>query len=181
MRKTQALFVFLIPLLMCMLVSPLYSNGLLYGEEQITVDGQVDFDVQLTVEGKVNGPSRLKLAQDDKNTLNDTVQWRKRRQQNNYQTPPEETKKSISINVEARAYCLGGFTSRGTPTRVGAVAVDPRIIPLGSKIYIPGYGWGTALDTGGAIKGNSIDIWMPTYSQCMQWGVREITIKVVKP
>jgi len=181
MRRTQAVFVFFIPLLMCMLSSPLYPNGLLYGEEQITVEGQVNFDGQITVEGNVNGTARLKLAQDSKESLKDTVQWRKRRQQFNYQEPPDETGKSVSMNVEARAYCLRGFTSRGTPTRVGAVAVDPRIIPLGSRIYIPGYGWGTALDTGGAIKGNSIDIWMPTYSQCMQWGVRNITIKVVKP
>ena len=73
------------------------------------------------------------------------------------------------------------MTSRGVQTRVGVIAVDPRIIPYGSKIYIPGYGWGTALDTGGAIKGNTIDIWMPTYNQCIQWGVRDLTIKVVKP
>ena len=73
------------------------------------------------------------------------------------------------------------MTSRGVQTRVGVIAVDPNVIPYGSKIYVPGYGWGTALDTGGAIKGNVIDIWMPTYNQCIQWGVRDLTIKVVKP
>ncbi|GEM_PF-3214937 len=168
MRRTQALLILLIPLLLCMIITPSYSNEL-YDEEQITVEGQV------------NKPLHPESAQNVKDNSKDTVQWRKRREQPNFQTPPPAATKSYSINVVARAYCLGGFTSRGNPTRVGVVAVDPRIIPFGSRIFIPGYGWGTALDTGGAIQGNSIDIWMPTYSQCMQWGVRSLTIKIVKP
>lgn len=82
------------------------------------------------------------------------------------------------ITVQSTAYCLRGFTARGTQVRYGTVAVDPRIIPLGSKIYIPGYGWGQALDTGGAIRGNIIDIWLPSLGQCYQWGNRSVTITV---
>jgi resuscitation-promoting factor RpfB len=82
------------------------------------------------------------------------------------------------ITVESTAYCLRGFTARGTGVEYGTIAVDPRVIPLGSKIYVPGYGWGRALDTGGAVRGNIIDIWLPTSSQCYGWGRRTVTITV---
>jgi len=53
----------------------------------------------------------------------------------------------------------GGFkTARGNPVGRGRVAVDPKVIKLGSKMFIPGYGWATADDTGGAIKGNRVDL-----------------------
>jgi 3D (Asp-Asp-Asp) domain-containing protein len=85
------------------------------------------------------------------------------------------------ISVSSTAYCLRGFTSRGTSVSYGTVAVDPRIIPMGSKVYIPGYGWGRALDVGGGVRGNTIDVWLPTVGQCMQWGRRSVTITVVPP
>jgi 3D (Asp-Asp-Asp) domain-containing protein len=51
-----------------------------------------------------------------------------------------------------------GSTATGTTVRKGTVAVDPRLIPLGTRMYIPGYGYGVAEDTGGAIVGNIIDL-----------------------
>ena len=111
----------------------------------------------------------------------DLLENRQKRNVNKYQQAPANTSNVRELKVRVSSYCLGGMTSRGVQTRVGVIAVDPNVIPYGSKIYVPGYGWGTALDTGGAIKGNTIDIWMPTYGQCMQWGVRYLTIKVVKP
>jgi len=83
------------------------------------------------------------------------------------------------VRVKAYAYHLRGFTARGTRTQLGTVAVDPRVIPMGSRLYIPGYGWGRAVDTGGAIQGCKIDVWLPTLSQCLQWGVRDVTVTVV--
>ena len=82
------------------------------------------------------------------------------------------------VKVKAYAYCLYGRTASGTYVKHGTIAVDPRFIPLGTKVYVPGYGWGKALDTGGAIKGNKIDLWMPNSSQCYSWGVRNVTITV---
>ncbi len=111
----------------------------------------------------------------------DLLENRQKRNVNKYQQAPANTSNVRELKVRVSSYCIGGMTSRGVQTRVGVIAVDPNIIPYGSKIYVPGYGWGTALDTGGSIKGNTIDIWMPTYGQCMQWGVRNLTIKVVKP
>lgn len=83
-----------------------------------------------------------------------------------------------SLTVQAYSYCIHGYTASGRPTAPGIVAVDTRVIPMGSKLYIPGYGWGVAADTGGAIVGNKIDVWFPTLGQCYQWGVRPVTIKV---
>ena len=91
--------------------------------------------------------------------------------------PPEGVGKKIG--VRAYAYCINGRTASGTKTKMGTVAVDRSLIPLGSKIYIPGYGWGTALDTGGHMRGKVIDIWYPSYGKCMQWGVRNVTITVL--
>lgn len=60
------------------------------------------------------------------------------------------------------------------------IAVDPRVIPLGSKVYVAGYGYAIAGDTGGAIKGNRIDILMPNRSKALDFGRRTIKIKVYK-
>lgn len=114
-------------------------------------------------------------------TTTNLLQVRKKRESHIYQEAPKDTSKQYQLTVKSHAYCIRGLTSRGVPTRTGVIAVDPRVIPYGSKIHIPGYGWGTALDTGGSIKGNTIDIWMPTYSQCIDWGTRNIKITVIKP
>jgi 3D (Asp-Asp-Asp) domain-containing protein len=58
------------------------------------------------------------------------------------------------------------------------VAVDPSVIPLGTRLTIPGYGSGVAADTGGAIQGATIDLWFPTVAQARAWGRRTVTISV---
>lgn len=68
-------------------------------------------------------------------------------------------------------YDLQGRTASGAPTSQITVAVDPRVIPLGTHIYIDGVGTRVAQDTGGAIVGKRLDIWEPTYAQCAAWGV----------
>jgi 3D (Asp-Asp-Asp) domain-containing protein len=107
------------------------------------------------------------------------------RSQGVYFRPPARAfndTKTHALVVEASAYCMRhSLTSRGTGVAYGTIAVDPKIIPYYSKIYVPGYGWGRALDTGGRIKGNKIDIWFPTYRECRQWGRRYVKIKVYKP
>jgi 3D (Asp-Asp-Asp) domain-containing protein len=76
----------------------------------------------------------------------------------------------------ATAYSLHGGTASGLPTGPGVVAVDPTVIPLGTRMYIPGYGPGIAADTGTAIKGLRIDLWFPLLSQAENWGRRTVTI-----
>jgi 3D (Asp-Asp-Asp) domain-containing protein len=65
-----------------------------------------------------------------------------------------------------------GTTASGAGTGSSTVAVDPSVIPLGSKIDIAGVGDRVAQDTGGAIKGRRLDIWLPTASDCARWGVQ---------
>lgn len=83
------------------------------------------------------------------------------------------------LTVRATAYALPGTTATGVGVRYGIIAVDPRVIPLGTRLYVPGYGEGIAADTGGAIKGNRIDVWLPSEAQAEQWGVKTITITIL--
>ena len=80
------------------------------------------------------------------------------------------------MTVVATGYVLQGATATGIPTGWGVVAVDPSVIPLGTRMTIPGYGEGVAADTGGAVQGNIIDLWFPTTAQALAWGRRTVTI-----
>jgi 3D (Asp-Asp-Asp) domain-containing protein/septal ring factor EnvC (AmiA/AmiB activator) len=82
------------------------------------------------------------------------------------------------LTVDAVAYSLPGYTASGLPVRKGVVAVDPTVIPLGTRLYVPGYGPAIAADVGTAIKGLIIDLWFPTYEQAAAWGRRTVTITV---
>jgi 3D (Asp-Asp-Asp) domain-containing protein len=81
------------------------------------------------------------------------------------------------LTVSATCYDLSGRTATGMPVGHGVVAVDPSVIPLGTRMYVPGYGNGVAADVGGAIKGDIIDLWM-TPSECAAWGRRTVTITI---
>ncbi len=81
-----------------------------------------------------------------------------------------------AMTVTATAYTLQGTTATGAPVGYGVIAVDPSVIPLGTRMTIPGYGEGVAADTGGAIQGAVIDLWFPTAAQAAAWGRRTVTI-----
>lgn len=88
--------------------------------------------------------------------------------------------KSNKMTVSATAYSGDTITATGTRPRWGTIAVDPRIIPYGTKIYIPKFNMTfVAEDCGGGIKGNRIDIFMNSSSACYNWGVRSIEIYIV--
>lgn len=80
------------------------------------------------------------------------------------------------LTVSATGYALPGTTATGLPVGWGIVAVDPSVIPLGTKMTIPGYGEAVAADTGGAIIGSTIDLWFPSVAQANAWGRRTVTI-----
>jgi 3D (Asp-Asp-Asp) domain-containing protein len=84
------------------------------------------------------------------------------------------------LKVDAVAYHLPGRTALGIPVRKGIVAVDPKVIPLGTRLHVPGYGRGLAADVGSAIKGRIIDLWFPTAVQARKWGRRTVTITVYR-
>ena len=83
-----------------------------------------------------------------------------------------------TLVVDAVAYHLPGKTASGLPVGVGVIAVDPSVIPLGTRVFVPGYGPAVAADVGTAIKGNIIDLWMPSTAQARAWGRRTVTITV---
>lgn len=87
------------------------------------------------------------------------------------------------MSFNATAYCLRGRTASGSGVRRGIVAADPRVLPLGSTITISaGQYSGTYLvaDTGGAVKGKKIDIWVPSCSEAFKFGRRKIRVAVSK-
>lgn len=86
--------------------------------------------------------------------------------------------------MEATAYLPSdgngaGITATGIMARHGVVAVDPNVIPLGSRLYIPGYGMALAADTGGAIKGNIIDLCMEDYGEAISFGRRTVKVYIL--
>ena len=82
------------------------------------------------------------------------------------------------------AYAGDTITYMGTtpvrdPDGISTIAVDPSIIPLGSKVYIPGYGLAIASDTGGLIKGNRIDLFLNSEDECINWGVHTVSLYLI--
>ena len=89
-----------------------------------------------------------------------------------------------AYTMYASAYLPGdgggsGVTATGMVARRGVVAVDPDIIPLGSRLYIPGYGEAIAADTGGAIVGDTIDLCMESYDEAIEFGRRSVEVYVI--
>jgi 3D (Asp-Asp-Asp) domain-containing protein len=81
-----------------------------------------------------------------------------------------------TLTVVATGYTAGGSTATGLSTGWGTVAVDPSVIPLGTRMTIPGYGQGVAADTGGSVRGGTIDLWFPSTAEALSWGRRVVTI-----
>ena len=82
---------------------------------------------------------------------------------------------------EATAYCYtGNRTATGTWPSRGTIAVDPEVIPLGTRLHIEGYGEGIAEDTGGLVKGNIIDLYFPTESECWEFGRKQVEVRVLE-
>lgn len=100
--------------------------------------------------------------------------------------PTSDVERTMTVEATAyTAYCNGcsGTTANGTDLRANphlkVIAVDPRVIPLGTKVWVEGYGEAVAADTGGAIKGNKIDVFIPNKSGAYEWGRRTVTIKIL--
>jgi 3D (Asp-Asp-Asp) domain-containing protein len=94
---------------------------------------------------------------------------------------PERYKRVFTARSTAYspASAGGNITYSGTTVRRGVVAVDPRVIPMGTRMYVEGYGYAIAEDTGGAIKGNKIDVAFLSNYECYQWGVRDVTVYIL--
>ena len=103
---------------------------------------------------------------------------------NSSSQPSSDGKYKKTLSMEATAYSGGTLTAMGLkpgrdPGGISTIAVDPSVIPLGSKVYIPGYGYAIASDTGGVINGNIIDLYMNSHDECISWGRRQVTLHIV--
>ena len=79
----------------------------------------------------------------------------------------------------ATAYSLRGRTASGEYVREGIIAADPKVLPIGTIVYIEGMGQFIVKDTGGAIKGNRVDIWMPSTRNAMKFGKRKVKLTII--
>lgn len=87
------------------------------------------------------------------------------------------------VTMESTAYLPTdggghGITASGRRAEYGVVAVDPRVIPLGTLLFVEGYGFAIAADTGGAIKGNKIDVCMHSRTDARNWGRRKVKVHI---
>lgn len=88
--------------------------------------------------------------------------------------------KARKMKMTCTAYTDDPITYMGTPTHWGVIAVDPNVIPLGTKVYIPQFNMiFSCEDVGGAIKGSRIDIFMDSYYSCMQFGMQDLDVYVL--
>jgi 3D (Asp-Asp-Asp) domain-containing protein/uncharacterized coiled-coil protein SlyX len=103
--------------------------------------------------------------------------------------PSTKSPQGRKVTVEATGYiatcsegCTGitatGYNLAANP-HAKVIAVDPNVIPLGTKVYVPGYGYAVAADTGGGINGHEIDVHFPSTHDALQWGRRTIEITIV--
>lgn len=99
----------------------------------------------------------------------------------------DKVTKEFTVSASAfTANCNGcsGITSSGINLKknpdVKVIAVDPSIIPIGTKVHVEGYGYAIAGDTGGAIKGNKIDVFFPTTSEAYKWGRKNVKVKILE-
>ena len=84
-----------------------------------------------------------------------------------------------AVAFKATAYCLKGRTANGGSVRRGIVAADPRVLPLGSRIQVNAGAYSgtyTVADTGGAVKGRKLDIWMPSCTEAVRFGSRKVSV-----
>lgn len=103
----------------------------------------------------------------------------------NVSNKTESTEMTVTATAYT-AYCKGcsgvtytGINLRANPNKK-VIAVDPTIIPLGSRVWVEGYGEAIAGDIGGAIKGNKIDVFIPNTKRALNWGKKSVTIKILK-
>jgi 3D (Asp-Asp-Asp) domain-containing protein len=85
-----------------------------------------------------------------------------------------------AINGIGSTYSASGKLSVRNPNGYSTIAVDPSVIPMGSKVYVEGYGLAIAADTGSAIKGNIIDVFFDTNAEANKWAVKTVTVYMLK-
>lgn len=132
--------------------------------------------------------SQQNTVQQFNQAIPQTLDLQTNNQPNNLENISEEMSSSSAGNLsEARsfratAYCLQGRTANGGGVRRGIVAADPRVLPLGTRIQISAGSYSgtyTVADTGGAVKGRILDIWVPSCSEAIRFGRKSISVSII--
>ena len=92
--------------------------------------------------------------------------------------------KELICSTTAYTSGTGNITASGrivkrNPNGLSTISVDPNVIPLGTSLYIEGYGYAIAADTGSAIKGNEVDVYFDSSSECDDWGRKTVKVEVL--
>ena len=90
--------------------------------------------------------------------------------------------KTLAGAFRATAYCLKGRTANGGGVRRGIVAADPRVLPLGTRIFINAGSYSGSYivaDTGGAVRGKVLDVWVPTCAEAVKFGRKKVSVSVL--
>ncbi|MEF9991557.1 MAG: 3D domain-containing protein [Romboutsia sp.] len=152
------------------------------------VIGSLSENKEVTILSNSNGWSKVRLSNNKEGyASNKYIKITQESNLNNSNQSTSQETSNLSINgnkktvqVVATAYTGYSTTSTGQKPVWGTIAVDPRIIPYGTKVYIPHFNQVfVANNTGGAIKGNKIDIFMNTRNECYNWGRKTIEIQIL--
>lgn len=141
-------------------------------EANVALDAKITENMQILLTDKEAKEARIRAEEEAA----------KERQVETYRGKEEYVD---ALTMEASAYLPGdgngdGITALGIPATYGVAAVDPRVIPLGTRLYVEGYGEAIAADTGGAIKGSKIDLCMESYDDAMSFGRRNVNVYVLR-
>jgi 3D (Asp-Asp-Asp) domain-containing protein len=155
--------------------------SLFYAERQVRAVTTASISADLSNSQEVFLQQKQKSAV--KSTTAETENQRTENQTNNKNE--EKTVNSTSKSVggfNATAYCLRGRTATGGSVRRGIVAADPRVLPLGTRIYLNAGAYSgsyVVADTGGAVKGRKLDIWVPNCSEAVRFGRRGVSVNIL--
>jgi uncharacterized protein YabE (DUF348 family) len=169
------------------------DNSLLKGKEKVVTEGQEGTVVKKYKIIKENGKEVSRELVEEKvkkESVNQVVSIGTKEPVQtaavSSSSAPPANGKTITMSASAfTASCSGcsGVTATGINLNANpnmkVIAVDPNVIPLGSRVWVEGYGEAIAGDTGGAIKGNRIDVHVPNKSAAYSWGVRTVQVKVI--
>jgi 3D (Asp-Asp-Asp) domain-containing protein len=117
-----------------------------------------------------------------KSTVTETENKTTTNNENNIEDKTANSASKTLGGFSATAYCLRGRTANGGSVRRGIVAADPRVLPLGTRIYLNAGGYSgsyVVADTGGGVKGRKLDIWVPNCSEARTFGRRAVSVNVL--
>ncbi|EUJ45857.1 LysM peptidoglycan-binding and 3D domain-containing protein [Listeria riparia] len=165
------------------------SSDLIIAGDTLKIIGDSQEAVAPKQEVQASTPSNSSVQEKQPTKEQQTQQKSSSSQQSSQaQSSSKSSSKSVAkeITVTATAYSkaepgMGHITASGIDLNDNprVIAVDPSVIPLGTKVYVEGYGEAIAADTGGAIKGNKIDVHMTTVQACYNWGVKTVKVQIL--